>query len=165
MGVQKVNLIKALLAGAFSLLALSTSYAAEPHALGSLCTKEFQKALMTEEMLRIIDTSGKGVITRADYDRYMNKLFDTIDTAHQGVIDQSKFTAIDHTSSNVWPMELQKAFRSAAMLRLIDKSGKGRVTKAAFSDHMGAIFETLDTNHDGILESNEFIYTKAFGPG
>jgi Ca2+-binding EF-hand superfamily protein len=160
-----VNLIKALLVGAFSLLALSTSYAAEPHALGSLCTKEFQKALMTEKMLQIIDTSGKGVITRADYDRYMNKLFDTIDTAHQGVIDQSKFMAIDHTSSNVWPMELQKAFRSAAMLRLIDKSGKGQVTKADFSDHMGAIFETLDTNHDGILESDEFLYTKVFGPG
>jgi Ca2+-binding EF-hand superfamily protein len=160
-----VNLIKVLLAGAFSLLALSTSYATEPHALGSLCTKEFQKALMTEKMLHIIDTTGKGVITRADYDRYMNKLFDAIDTTHQGVIDRSKFVAIDHTSADVWPMELQKAFRSVAMLQLIDKSGKGQVTKADFSNHMGAIFETLDTNHDGILEASEFLYSKVFGPG
>lgn len=160
-----MNLIKALLAGAFSLLALSASYATEPHALGSLCTKEFQKALMTDKMLHIIDTSGNGVITRADYDRYMNKLFDAIDTAHQGVIDQKKFTAVDQTSPDVWPMDLQKAFRSVAMMRLIDKSGNGRVTKADFSAHMGAIFETLDTNHDGILEPNEFIYMKVFGPG
>lgn len=160
-----MNLIKALLAGAFSVLALSAGYATEPHALGSLCTKEFQKALMTEMMLHTIDTSGKGVITRADYDRYMNKVFDAIDTAHQGLIDQNRFTAIDQTSPDVWPMELQRAFRSVAMMRLIDKSGNGKVTKADFSAHMGAIFETLDTNHDGILEANEFIYTKVFGPG
>ena len=120
---------------------------------------------MTDKMLHIIDTSGNGVITRADYDRYMNKLFDAIDTAHQGVIDQNKFTAVDQTSPDVWPMDLQKAFRSVAMMRLIDKSGNGRVTKADFSAQMGAIFETLDTNHDGILESSEFIYTNVFGPG
>ena len=48
-------------------------------------------------------------------------------------------------------------------MHMMDKSGKGMVTKADFMAHMDKIFDMLDKDHNGMLEPNEFIYDKVFG--
>jgi hypothetical protein len=51
------------------------------------------------------------------------------------------------------------------MMHMMDKSGKGMVSKADFMSHMGKIFDMLDKDHNGMLEENEFMYDKVFGYG
>ena len=66
-------------------------------------------------------------------------------------------------STDLWDTNFQKAFMTEKMMHMMDKSGKGMVTKADFMAHMDKIFDMLDKDHNGMLEANEFIYEKAFG--
>src|SRR6516225_9636851 len=66
-------------------------------------------------------------------------------------------------STDLWSGDFQKAFMTEKMMHMMDKGGKGMVTKAEFMAHMDKIFDMLDKDHNGMLEANEFIYEKALG--
>ena len=160
------NLRNAALTLGLALLATGAAYA---QTMGTATTDvwntDFQKAFMTEKMMHMMDMSHKGMVTRADYDKYMGKVFDMMDRKHRGMLDESDYTYVDASagSSNIWTSDFQRTLRSLAMMHMMDKSGKGMVTKAQFMEHMDKIFDMLDKNHDGMLEANEFIYSQAFG--
>jgi Ca2+-binding EF-hand superfamily protein len=72
---------------------------------------------------------------------------------------------MDTASTNIWTTDFQKTFRTGDMMHMMDKSGKGMLSKADFMHHMDRIFDMLDKDHNGMLEPNEFIYEKVFGKG
>ena len=160
------NLRKAALTLGLALLATGAAYA-QTYGTAStdIWSTDFQKAFMTEKMMHMMDMSHKGMVSKEDYDHYMGKVFDMMDRKHRGMLDESDYTAVDAQagSSNIWTADFQKTLRSLAMMHMIDKSGKGMVSKADFMAHMDKIFDMLDKNHDGMLEANEFIYEKVFG--
>jgi hypothetical protein len=153
------SLSKAALTMAFALLAASGAYAQSTN----IWTTNFQKAFMTEKMMHMMDTSGKGAVSRDDYNKYMGKVFDMMDRKHRGMLDKEDFMAIESASTNIWTTDFQKTFRTEDMMHMMDKSGKGMVSKADFMAHMNKIFDMLDKDHNGMLEPNEFIYEKVFG--
>jgi Ca2+-binding EF-hand superfamily protein len=155
------SLSKAALTLGFALLAATGAYAQST----DIWTTNFQKAFMTEKMMHMMDMSGKGMVTRDDYNKYMSKVFDMMDKKHNGMVDKDEFMAMDTSpaSTNIYTTDFQKTFRTEAMMHMIDKSGKGMVSKADFMTHMNKIFDMLDKDHNGMLEANEFIYEKAFG--
>jgi Ca2+-binding EF-hand superfamily protein len=122
----------------------------------------FQKAFMTEKMMHMMDMSHKGMVTRDDYNRYMGKVFDKMDKKHRGMLDKDDFLAVETGSTDIWTTDFQKTFRTEDMMHMMDKSGKGMVSKADFMKHMNKIFDTLDKDHNGMLEENEFMYDKVF---
>jgi len=160
------NLRKAALTLGLALLATGAAYA---QTMGTASTDvwntDFQKAFMTEKMMHMMDMSHKGMVSKADYDKYMGMAFDKMDRNHKGMLNEADYTYQDASagSSNFWTSDFQKTLRSLAMMHMMDKSGKGMVSKADFMAHMDKIFDMLDKNHDGMLEANEFIYEKAFG--
>jgi Ca2+-binding EF-hand superfamily protein len=153
------SLSKAALTLGFALLTATGAYAQST----DLWTTDFQKAFMTKKMMHMMDMSKKGMVTREDYDKYMGKLFDTMDKKHTGMIDKETFMTMDTASTNIWTTNFQKTFRTEAMMHMIDTSGKGMVSRADFMAHMDKIFDMLDKDHNGMLEENEFIYEKVFG--
>ena len=155
------SLIKATLAVSFMTLFAAAGYTEEGST--SIWTTDFQKAFMTEKMMHMIDAGGKGMVTKADYDQYMGKIFDMMDKGHKGMLDKDDFTRNDSGSTDIWTTDFQKTFRTVAMMHMMDKSGKGMVSKADFMTHMDKIFDMLDKDHNGMLEENEFMYAKAFG--
>jgi Ca2+-binding EF-hand superfamily protein len=159
------SLSKAALALSFTLLAASVTYA-QTAGTGStdLWTTDFQKAFMTEHMMHMMDMSGKGMVTKADYDKYMGKVFDMMDKDHKGMLDKNAFMNVEMGtgSTTLWSTDFQKTFRTEAMMHMMDKSGKGMVTRAEFMNHMDKIFDMLDKDHNGMLEKNEFIYSQVF---
>jgi Ca2+-binding EF-hand superfamily protein len=130
-----------------------------------LWSSDFQKAFMTEKMMHMMDMSHKGMVTKADYDAYMGKVFDMMDKKHMGMLNKDQFMTEDSGagSASIWTTDFQKTFRTEAMMHMMDKGGKGMVSKADFMAHMDKIFDMLDKNHNGMLEANEFIYEKVFG--
>jgi transposase len=122
----------------------------------------FQKAFMTEKMMHMMDMSHKGMVTRDDYNRYMGKVFDKMDKKHRGMLDKDDFLAVETGSTDIWTTDFQKTFRTEDMMHMMDKSGKGMVSKADFMKHMNKIFDTLDKDHNRMLEENEFMYDKVF---
>ena len=153
------SLSKAALTMAFALLAATGAYAQSTN----IWTTNFQKAFMTEKMMYMMDTSGKGAVSRDDYNKYMGKVFDMMDRKHRGMLDKEDFMAVESASTNIWTTDFQKTFRTEDMMHMMDKSGKGMVSKADFMAHMNKIFDMLDKDHNGMLEPNEFIYEKVFG--
>jgi Ca2+-binding EF-hand superfamily protein len=158
------SLSKAMLAMGMALMAATAGYAQEGRGTGStdLWSTDFQKAFMTEKMMHMMDMSGKGMVTRDDYNKYMSKVFDMMDKGHKGMLDKDDFTRYDNGSTDIWTTDFQKSFRTLAMMHMMDK-GTGKVSKADFMAHMNKIFDMLDKNHDGMLDASEFIYAKAFG--
>ena len=154
------GLHRAVLTLAWALLAATAANAQST----DIWTTDFQKAFMTEKMMHMMDMSGKGEVTREDYDRYMGKVFDMMDRKHRGMLDKDDFMAIETGSTNIWTTDFQKTFRTTEMMHMMDK-GKGMVSKADFMAHMERIFDSLDKNHDGKLEKNEFVYEQVFGRG
>ena len=128
----------------------------------NIWTTDFQKAFMTEKTMHMMDMSGKGEVTREDYDRYMGKVFDMMDRKHRGMLDKDDFVTLESASTNIWTTDFQKTFRTVEMMHTMD-NGKGMVNKADFMAHMGRIFDMLDKNHDGKLEKSEFDYEQVFG--
>jgi len=155
------GLCKATLALSFMLVAGTVAYA---QASTDLWTTDFQKAFMTEKMMHMMDMSGKGMVTRDDYNKYMGKVFDMMDKNHKGMLEKQDFLTAEMGtgSTTVWTTDFQKTFRTADMMHMMDKSAKGAVSKADFMNHMGKIFDMLDKDHNGMLEKNEFIYSQVF---
>jgi hypothetical protein len=152
------SLCKAALVLGFGLLAAGATFAQST----DIWTTDFQKAFMTGKMMHMMDTSGKGMVTKADYDKYMGRLFDKMDRKHRGMLDKDDFMTMDTGSTDIWTTDFQKTFRTAEMMHMMDK-GKGTVSKADFMNHMDKIFDMLDKDHNGMLEENEFMYDKVFG--
>ena len=161
------GLCKATLALSLTLLACTAAYAQATNmgtASTDIWTTDFQKAFMTEKMMHMMDMSGKGMVTRADYDKYAGKMFDMMDKNHDGMIDKTEFmnNEMGSGSTTIWTTDFQKTFRTADMMHMMDKGGKGMVSKGDFMTHMGKIFDMLDKDHNGMLEKNEFIYSQVF---
>src|SRR6267154_4251380 len=92
------NLTKATLALGFTLLAATLAYGQATNmgtASTDLWTTDFQKAFMTEKEMHMMDTSGKGMVSKADYDKYMGKVFDAMDKKHKGMLDKTDFTTME----------------------------------------------------------------------
>jgi hypothetical protein len=161
------SLTKATLALSFTLLAATVAYG-QANTMGTastdLWTTDFQKAFMTEKMMHMMDPSGKGMVTKADYDAYMGKVFNMMDKNHKGMLDKQDFLTAEMGtgSTTIWTTDFQKTFRTADMMHMMDKSGKGTVSRADFMNHMDKIFNMLDKDHNGMLEKNEFMYNQAF---
>lgn len=68
----------------------------------------------------------------------------------------------DVDESTVWTRDFQKSFRTAKMMKMIDKDGDHSVTKDEFVKHMETVFEMMDKNRDGKLDTKEFMYSKVF---
>jgi len=161
--IKMKNLYRAALTLGFALLA-GTAANAQTYGSGSsdLWSADFQKAFMTEKMMHMMDMSHKGMVTRADYDKYMSNLFDMMDKQHKGMLDKNAFLTAEGAagSDNPFTPDFLRTLKTESMMHMMDKSGKGMVTKTEFMNHMGKM---IDKDHNGMLEENEFIYAKAFG--
>jgi Ca2+-binding EF-hand superfamily protein len=161
------SLSRAALVLGFTLLAATAAHA-QANTMGTastdIWTTDFQKAFMTEDMMHMMDMSHKGMVTKADYDAYMGKVFDMMDKKHKGMLDKQDFLTAEMgtASTTIWTTNFQKTFRTEAMMHMMDKGGKGTVSKADFMSHMDKIFDMLDKDHNGMLEKNEFIYSQVF---
>ena len=154
------SLLRATLTFGFALLAATAAHAQST----DIWTTNFQKAFMTDQMMHMMDASKHGMVMKEDYDKYMSKVFDRMDRKHRGMLDKDDWMAVENGSTDIWTTDFQKTFRTAEMMHMMD-NGKGMVSKADFMKHMDKIFDMLDKNHNGMLEENEFVYSKVFGAG
>jgi Ca2+-binding EF-hand superfamily protein len=97
----------------------------------------------TVELLRLMDKDHNGKVSRAEFDSFMNKQFDSLDVNHDGELDQGE---LDRLHWN---------YLSTQLLPLMDKNKNGKVSRPEFMSFMNQEFDRLDTNHDGLLDVDE----------
>jgi Ca2+-binding EF-hand superfamily protein len=97
----------------------------------------------TVELLRLMDKDQNGNVSRAEFDRYMNKEFDSLDVNHDGQIDKNELA------------QLHWNYLSTQLLPLMDQDHSGKVSRQEFMSFMNQEFDRLDTNHNGSLDVDE----------
>ena len=127
-----------------------------------------------------LDVNGDGKLDSADRDAKMGKMFDNIDTNHDGSISRDEFMAhhrgmMDHDDKPGGPPPPPMADGKAdgagkgwhkrgmgggmggamGMLRMADTNNDGVVTRAEYDASVKAMFDKADTNHDGKVTPEE----------
>jgi Ca2+-binding EF-hand superfamily protein len=97
----------------------------------------------TVELLRLMDKDQNGNVSRAEFDRYMNKEFASLDVNHDGQIDENELA------------QLHWNYLSTQLLPLMDKDHSGKISRQEFISIMNQEFDRLDTNHNGRLDVDE----------
>lgn len=54
----------------------------------------------------------------------------------------------------------QRELHTMGMMKMLDANGDHMVSKAEATEYYGALFDTLDTNHDGAIDAKEWVGTK-----
>jgi Ca2+-binding EF-hand superfamily protein len=97
----------------------------------------------TVELLRSMDQDQNGNVSRAEFDSYMNKEFNSLDVNHDGQLDESELAGLH------WN------YLSTELLPLMDKDHSGKVSRQEFMSFMDQEFDRLDVNHNGSLDVQE----------
>ena len=97
----------------------------------------------TVELLRLMDKDRNGKVSRAEFDSFMNKEFDSLDVKRDGELDENELN------------QLHWNYLSTQLLPLMDKDKSGKVSRSEFMSFMNQEFDRLDTNHDGLLDVDE----------
>ena len=152
MQFKKVAIISGMLlsVAAISLPAFSAEamvgtggYAREMHKMG---------------MMKMLDANGDHMVTKAEYDDYYGKIFDELDTNHDGVVDATEWAGPTKTSKlDLTTGGYSRELRSMKMMGKMDTDGDHKVTKEEFLAFHNAVFAAMDKKGDGQITANEWL--------
>lgn len=99
----------------------------------------------------------------------MDPVLNAIDTDHDGILSAAEIAAAtsslksldkdgdgELSSAELRPRQMTPADRAKHLLDEWDTDKDGKITKPEAPDRMQEQFETIDTNHDGVLTEDEF---------
>lgn len=132
-----------VLAGA-ALPVSNTVWAASRHAVAA-------GEAQVRQLLTLMDTDQNGMVSRAEFMRFMEAEFEALDIDHNGELDPGELA---HTQ--IWAAG---AGRVEQLLRLMDKDRNGKVSRAEYMRFMEAEFNRLDVDRSGELSPQELSHT------
>lgn len=98
------------------------------------------------------------VITRDDVLRHVNEMFAKLDANHDGFITKEEVEAFHHRFAGMAEMGRDMAAGGR------DMAARGQEMADRFTEHRmadrAAMFDKLDTNHDGVISRQEFMAAK-----
>jgi len=103
---------------------------------------------------------GDHVMTRQEVAEHVGKLFAMLDVNHDGFITKQEVEAFHQKFAGIAQMGHDMAERGRGMAEM------GRAMAERYSDHgmpmpdRGAMFDRLDTNHDGSISRQEFMASR-----
>ena len=137
------------------LFSVSTAAFADDAMLG---TGGYARAMHKMEMMKMIDGNGDHMVTKEEFDDYYGKLFDELDTDHDGSVDAtewagpSKASKLDLTTGGY-----SRELRSMKMMGKMDSDGDHKVTKDEFVGYHQKLFVAMDKKGDGQITAQEWV--------
>jgi hypothetical protein len=107
--------------------------------------------------LDFYDINGDAAVPRAEFDNQRAKDFDRINTSHDGNATESQY--VDEFTVR---LDRQLAAERAAQIKqahvrfgVLDKNKDGHISREEFEASGKKLFDTLDTNHDGVVDEKD----------
>lgn len=147
------TLLASALFGVCALTAAGTAVAADPATAAT--TQADRRAEARQRFFDKVDTNHDGVISRAEYQAWVDGRFAKLDTSGSGSIDAS-----DLVNSPATQRLAQK--RAERFIKHYDSSGTGKVSKADFEAKQMARFDRLSGGADTLTEAQFAAAGKAF---
>lgn len=152
------KIIPALSAAAlFSACALATAgatFAADP-ASTTAAPASTQRAEKQQRFFDKLDSNHDGVVSRAEYQAWIDSRFAKLDSNGDGVVDANEIAASPAVAERV-----QK--RAEGFVKRYDQSGTGKVSKADFEAKELSRFDRLGNGADTVTQSQLAAHRNAF---
>jgi EF hand len=128
----------------------------------SFATGGYASGLRSREVLNNIDTDGDGMISRAEWNVFQEKVFTALDVHKRGSLSASIF--VSRRCARLMSFAtggFARGLCSMETSRDIDTNGDGRISHDEFMAYQGKIFDMMDTSrtHPGVLGDQEMFAT------
>jgi Ca2+-binding EF-hand superfamily protein len=142
---------------AFTLLLLTTAANSMADDVVAFATGGYANRLRTPEMMHKIDTDRDGMVSKAEWSSYQQKLFAMIDADSSAALDNKEFMhAHRNDVASFATGGFANALRTSEMFAKLDADSDGNISRDEFVDYHSKLFETMDTRRTGMLGQNEF---------
>ena len=149
---KKVAIISSML---LSVAAISLPAFAADAMVG---TGGYARQLHKMEMMKMFDANGDHMVTKEEYDEYYGKIFDELDTDHDGSVEANEWTGPSKNSKlDLTTGGYSRELRSMKMMAKMDTDGDHKVTKDEFLAFHDKVFATMDKKGDGQITADEWI--------
>ena len=128
-----------------TLTAVGAAFAADPPGDGTAPSAD-ARAQWRQHFFDRIDTNHDGVVSRAEYQAWVDSRFAKLDTSGNGIV-----TAQEIESSPETAARMQK--RAEKFIKRYDTSGTGQVTQAQFEAKEMSRFDKLSGGTDTLTEA------------
>lgn len=141
---------------ACTLAAAGAAIAADPAATTTATTRAAKRAEFRQQFFDKLDTNHDGVVSRAEYQAWVDGRFDKLDTNGDGAVDAQEIASSPATAKRVEQ-------RAEGFVKRYDQSGTGKVSKTDFEAKAMAHFDRLSGGADTLTEDQLSAARGAFG--
>ena len=150
---MKVNRVSV----ALSLILLATASAVTADEMVSFATGGYASQLRTPEMMHRIDINKDGMVSKAEWDAYQQKLFAMMDSDASGALDNEEFMHAHRSEVTSFATGgFATALRTSEMFAKLDTSGDGKISRDEFAAYQSKLFDMMDTGKTRMLGQNAF---------
>jgi hypothetical protein len=117
----------------------------------------------TQEMMNIIDTDGDGMISRAEWDAFQEKVLKTLDSHKRGKLDTKIFAR--RTEARITTFATggyARGLDGTELARKIDTNGDGWISHDEWMTYQGNIFDMMNTS---VTHKDEIGHEEMFATG
>jgi hypothetical protein len=152
------NRTAVVLASALALGYSTASFAAD---VISFATGGYASGLRSDELMRKMDANGDGMVSKAEWLAYQEKVYAMLDKTKSGKLDAKQFISADGGDLATFATGgYARGLRTAEMMHKIDTDGDGTVSHDEFIAYQTKIFDMMDTSntHKGMLGKDEVLF-------
>jgi len=132
----------------------------------SFATAGYASGLHSMDLMHKIDTNGDGMVSRAEWLAFQEKVFAMLDKNKNGTVDAKEFISHDGGADMVHFATggFATGLRSQEMMHKIDTDGDGTISHDEFIAYQAKVFDMMDTGHTGMLTKDQFATGGASSP-
>lgn len=138
----------------FALATAAAAFAADP-ASDPSAPATTQRASTQRRFFDKLDTNHDGVVSRAEYQVWVDSRFAKLDSNSDGVVDANEIAASPTVAEGVHK-------RAQGFVKRYDRSGTGKVSKADFEAKELSRFDRLSNGADTVTEGQLAAHRDAF---
>jgi len=122
-----------------------------------LGTGGYARQMHTMSMMKMLDANGDHMVSKEEFDDYYGKVFDELDTNHDGFLDAKEWVGVAGDNKiSIATGGYSRELRTMKMMNAMDTDGDHTVTKDEFFGFHDTLFAAMDKKGDGQITAHEW---------